>query len=182
MSQHSEQREAKTLITDRVDNLNQCLNIICNGRVEAIPTLALEWKIVPSYKWASIPSKCNGLELEFFEDISAVNINSEIKLICRKFKYKFEAKNNVTYHSQRIIKPGWQFRYELDDKGSAHSFMNACSYSALVSSTTTRFPPYHLHVDEIPEVGDSLHYPLDEPNEPLNVIYDIIRLIKDEFV
>jgi len=182
MSQQSEQRQAQTLIVDRVDNLNQCLNIICDGRIEAIPIAALEWKIVPAYKWPAIPTKCDGLELEFFEDISAVNINNEIKLICRKFKYKLETVNNVTHHSQRIIGPGWQFRYELDDKGSAHSFINACNYLALVSATTIRLPPCHLHVDEIPAVGDSLHYPINEPNEPLNVIYDIIRLIKDEFV
>ena len=40
MSQRSEKRQAQTLITDRVDDLNQCLNIICDGRIEAIPIAA----------------------------------------------------------------------------------------------------------------------------------------------
>jgi hypothetical protein len=133
-------------------------------------------------KWDSIPVRCKGLELELKEEIFAMRLEEEIKLVCNRFSYKLEAKGRVTDHSQRTLDAGWHFRYELNDAGEIHSFENACNASAVATATSRRFPPFHMHVRERSDLGDSLHYPISEPIQPLNVVFDIIRLIKDEFV
>lgn len=182
MSLRSENREASTLIQKRLDSLNECLHIITSGSVVAIPVLAMNWKIVPAMNWDSLPLKCRGLELGFNEEIITIRSGGEVRLVCRRFCYKLEAKSSITDHNQRRLNAGWQFRYELDDRGPVHSFANACTASALVTATTRRLPAFHMHVKEMSDLDDSLHYPISEPSEPPNIIFNVIRLIKDEFI
>ncbi len=60
--------------------------------------------------------------------------------------------------------------------------MTACAADAIGQATSRRFPPYHMHVTEKSDLSDNLHYPIGEPTQPLGLVFEILRLIKDEFV
>ena len=49
-------------------------------------------------------------------------------------------------------------------------------------SADTKLTVWGMHVKEVAGVYDDLHYPIGEPEKPLNLIFEIIRLIKDEFI
>jgi len=76
----------------------------------------------------------------------------------------------------------WHFRYELNDRGPEHSFTTACIADAIKQATNRRLPPYHMHIAEKSALSDDLHYPIGEPTQPLDLVFEVLRLVKDEFV
>jgi len=179
---HREQRQAQKLVNDRVASINKVLRVTCVGSVEACPTGALRWQIVPTWKRPALPIRCDGLILVFYEEIVVLPTNLGVRLICERFKYTVEATKNLTDHRSRTVPVGWHFRYERDDKGPQHSFMTACVANAIKQATNRRLPLYHMHVAEKSNLSDDLHYPIGEPVQPLDLVFEILRLVKDEFV
>lgn len=177
-----EQREAQKLVDARVADINRVLRVTCVGRVEAQPTGALRWQIVPTWGRTALPIKCDGLLLVFHEEIVALPTDLGVRLICERFEYRVEATKDLTDHQSRVVPAGWHFRYELDDRGPEHSFLAACVADAIRQATNRRLPPYHMHVAEKSALSDNLHYPIGEPIQPLDLVFEILRLVKDEFV
>jgi hypothetical protein len=129
-----------------------------------------------------LPIRCDGLSLAFDEEIVVLPTNSGVRLLCERFEYKVEATKDLTDHRSRTVPAGWHFRYERDDRGPEHSFMAACVADAVGQATNRRLPLYHMHVAEKSALSDDLHYPIGEPVKPLDLIFEILRLVKDEFV
>ena len=179
---HREQTEAQKLVNVRVADINRVLRVTCVGGVEAQPTGALRWQIAPTWKRTTLPIRCDGLLLVFHEEIVVLPTNLGVRLIFERFQYKVEATKNLTDHRSRTVPAGWHFRYERDDRGPEHSFMVACVADAIRQATNRRLPLYHMHVAEKSALSDHLHYPIGEPVQPLNLVFEILRLVKDEFV
>jgi hypothetical protein len=177
-----EQRDAQKLVDDRISIINEILKVICRGGVEGKPKGALRWEIAP--RWGNeIPIRCDGLSLVFLEELSALPSDSGFRLVCVRFKYKVEAMREVKISQNRTIPLGWQVRYELSDSGPAHSFENACSPTAIVNASKRRSPLFHAHIEENGSIlDDSFHYPIGDQAQPLHLAYEILRLIKDEFI
>jgi hypothetical protein len=129
-----------------------------------------------------MPIKCVGLTLVFHEEIVALSTDLGVRLICERFEYRVEASRDLTDYHSRAVPAGWHFRYELNDRGPEHSFMTACVADAIKQATNRRFPPYHMHVAEKSALSDNLHYPIGEPMQPLDLVFEVLRLVKDEFV
>lgn len=182
MSRRREQREAQASIDRRLTDLNQCLSLISLSKVEGRPIGLLQWEIVPVMRWATLPLKCKGLTLKFHEEIMALPTDNGVNLTCQRFEYKLEALESLTDQYNRKLIAGWHFLYELNDRGAEHLFKAACTAAAIKQATHRRLPAYHLHVAENSDIRDDLHYPIGEPSEPLNIAFEIIRLISDEFV
>jgi hypothetical protein len=126
--------------------------------------------------------KCDGLLLIFQEEIAAIPSDLGIRLICERFEYKVEATKDLMDHQSRTVAAGWHFRYELNDRGPEHSILASCSADAVRQATNRRLPLYHMHVAEKSDLSDHLHYPIGEPIQPLDFIFEVLRLIKDEFL
>lgn len=182
MSRRREQKEAHKQVNTRVANLNSVLELICTGRVEAQPIDVLRWRIVPSWKRETLPIRCDGLSLVFHEEIMAVPTEIGFRLTCVRFEYKVEATKDLIGRQECIVPSGWHFRYELDDKGLEHSFAASCVADAIRQAKARRRPPYHMHVAESQGLSDNFHYPLGEPSQPLDLVFEILRLVKDEFL
>lgn len=177
-----EQREGRKLVDARVADINSALRVVCIGGIEARPTGALRWQIVPTWGRVTLPIRCDGLSLFFHEEIVALSIGLGVRLICERFEYKVEASRDLTDYRNRVVPAGWHFRYELDDRGPEHSFITACVADAIKQATNRRLPPYHVHVAEKSALSDNLHYPIGEPMQPLDLVFEVLRLVKDEFV
>ncbi len=177
-----EQRESQKLVDIRVGDINKALRATCVGTIEARATGALQWQLIPTWGRSALAIRCDGLFLAFYEVVTALPTGSGVRLICDRFHYKVEATKDLTDHQSRTVPAGWQFRYELNDRGIEHSFMTACVADAIEQANSRRFPPYHMHVAEKSALSDKLHYPIGEPTQPLSLVFEILRLIKDEFV
>lgn len=129
-----------------------------------------------------MPIRCDGLSLSLLEEITALPVESGIRLVCEKFVYKVEASMKLTNHRSRLVSQGWHFRYEFRDSGPENEYASSCVPDAIRRCRTRRLPSYHMHVAEKDGVYDDLHYPIGDPSDPLALIFELVRLIKDEFV
>ena len=175
-------REDKRQIFARVDLLNECLKVVCVGGVEAKPVDRMRWIILPRWDQTALPLRCHGLSLILQEELATIPSYEGVRLIPERFLYKLEADKNIQNGRLRSLVAGWHFRYELNDKGPEHRYEATCLPQALLTAEGSRFPLYHMHVKEVTGVYDDLHYPIGEPERPLNLVFEIIRLIKDEFI
>lgn len=85
-----------------------------------------------------------------------------------------------TLKTDRLLKD-WEFRYEFDPRGAEHGMPKVCEPSALENRVDDRLPPFHIHVCEKGTINSDLHYPIGIPETPLELLFEIIRLIRDEF-
>lgn len=178
----NEQRQAQKLVDIRVANINSVLRVVCVGGVEARPISTLQWQIAPTWRRPALDIRCDGLLLIFREEITALPTDLGVRLICERFQYRVEATKDLTDHQNRAVAAGWHFRYELEDRGPEHLSTAACVADAIRQATERRLPPYHIHVTEKSDLSDHLHYSIGEPIQPLDLIFEILRLVKDEFV
>lgn len=105
-----------------------------------------------------------------------------VRLIYERFEYKIEASRDLTDYRSRVVPVGWHFHYELDDRGPGHSFITACFADAIKQATNRRLPCYQMHIAENSDLSEDPHYPIGEPIQPLDLVFEDLRLVKDEFV
>ncbi len=177
-------KERELAVTTRVTEINQRLRYLSNYTVTNVSRGPESWCILPTdkmFQTDGFPIYGNKYRLSVIEYLGT----SADKLIFTYFRYKLKKSTDVA--TKRVVitdmlPMDWEFRYEFNPRGEEHAMPKAGDSDTLKARTEDRFPPFHMHVYERSTVGDDLHYPLGIPEKPFDLLYEVIRLIHDEFI
>jgi len=177
-------KERELAVTTRVKEINRRLKYLSRYSVTYIPRGPESWCILPTDKMFQndgFPIFGNKYRLLVNEYLGT----SADKLIFTYFRYRLKKVRDLSTKRIAItdgLPRDWEFRYEFNPRGEEHAMPQAGEPDALQARTGDRFPPFHMHVYEKGTIGDNLHYPLGIPEEPFDLLFEVIRLIHDEFI
>jgi len=177
-------KERELAVTTRVIEINRRLRHLSRYTVTHISRGPESWCILPTdrmFQKDGFPILGNKFRFLVNENFGT----SADKLIFTCFRYRLKKVTDVSTERVAItdrLPMDWEFRYEFEPRGEEHSMPRAGEPDALQARTGDRFPPYHMHVYEKGTIGDDLHYPLGTPEEPFDLLFEVIRLIHDEFI
>lgn len=176
-------QEREQAISTRVMNINQRLNYLSRYTVASVPNGPESWCIRPTdrmFQKDGFPILGNKFRLLINEDL---RISSD-QLIFTYFRYRLNKVSDIVSGTEAItdkLQTAWELRYDFEPRGDEHEMPHAGEPNAYIKKTSRRFPPFHIHINE-QGVGDNLHYPLGIPDNPFDLIFEIMRLIYDDFI
>jgi hypothetical protein len=176
-------KERESAVSERVTEINRRLKHLSDYTVTYFPLGREIWYILPAirlFQEDGFPILGNKFSLLITENLGT----SADKLTFTYFRYRLRKISDVS--TERVatdrLPMDWEFRYEFDLRGEEHAMPRAGEPDALQDRTGDRFPPFHMHVYEKSTIGDDLHYPLGIPERPFDLLFEVIRLIRDEFI
>lgn len=184
-------QERHLLVAERVDDINRRLRFVSQYRMSYVPKGPDTWVILPAeriFRDEGLPILGDKFRFLISEDVSIVPTSTEVEvgeLIFVRFCYRLKRTMQVLMKgaiNSDLLPMDWEFRYEFDPRGEEHAMPQAGEPSALQNRTGPRLPPFHIHVLEKTTIGDDLHYPLGMPKKPLELLFEVLRLIRDEFI
>ena len=177
-------KERELAVTLRVTEINRRLEHLSRYTVTNFSREPESWRILPTHKLFQedgFPILGNKFRLLIIEDLGT----SADKLIFTYFRYRLKKITDLSPERVAItdgLPMDWEFRYEFNPRGEEHAMPQAGEPDALQARTGDRFPPFHMHVYEKGTIEDDLHYPLGIPEKPFDLLFEVIRLIHDEFI
>ena len=184
-------RDRQQLVVERVDAINKRLKYLSSYRVDCVPQGPDWWHILPKlgiFKAQGLPIYGKKFCLLIEEVLYIMTTKEEPEIgelrfrsFCYALKKITDPDSQGTFKSDLLPKD-WEFRYEFDPRGEEHGMPQSCNPDALKNRFGDRLPPFHMHVCEKGTVDSDLHYPIGNPEPPLELLFEIIRLIRDEFV
>lgn len=183
-SRHKAIKERESAVTTRVTEINRRLKHLSRYTVTHISRGPESWCILPTDKMFQkdgFPILGNKFRLLVNENWGT----SSDMLILTYFRYRLKKVTDLSTKRVAItdgLPIDWEFRYEFDPRGDENAMPRAGEPDALQAGTGDRLPPYHMHVYEKSTIGDELHYPLGMPEKPFDLLFEVIRLIRDEFI
>lgn len=176
-------RQRRKLIEDRVAEINKRLQLVSSQYVHPVSQGPDRWYIVPFRQFIDqgFVIRGNKFRLKIWEDISTHSDELAPVGFCYALKKIVDPDASGTIGTNLLPKD-WEFRYDFSPRGEEHEMPGACSLDALNNRVADRLPPFHVHVCELGTVDDTLHYPIGTPEKPLELLFEIIRLVQDEFL
>lgn len=177
-------KEREQTVDARVTEINRRLKYLSLYTVTHFSKGPESWCILPvnkMFREDGFPILGNKFRLLVDEDLST----SGEKLIFTYFRYRLKKVRDISTERAALtdrLPMDWEFQYEFNDRGEEHSMPQACEPDVLEARTGERFPPFHMHVNEKGTIGKDLHYPLGIPEKPFDLLFEVIRLIRDEFI
>jgi hypothetical protein len=184
-------RGRQQLVVDRVDEINKRLKYLSSYRVDYVPRGPDSWHILPNiglFKEQGFPIHGEKFRLLIEEKLYIMITKEEPEIGELRFhSFCYALKKTVDPDLQETLKTDllpkdWEFRYEFSPRGVEYDMPQACEPDALKNRVDDRLPPFHMHVYEKGTINSDLHYPIGNPEAPLELLFEIIRLILDEFI
>lgn len=184
-------RDRQQLVVERVDAINNRLKYLSSERVDYVPRGPDSWHILPKlrvFKDQGFPIHGKKFRLLIEEYLYIITTKEEpevgelrFRSFCYALKKIADPDLQKTLKTDLLLKD-WEFRYEFLPRGEEYGMPQACEPDALRNRVDDRLPPFHIHVYEKGTINSDLHYPIGNPETPLELLFEIIRLILDEFI
>jgi len=183
-------RDRQQLVVERVDAINKRLKYLSSYRVDCVPRGPDSWQILPKlgvFKEQGFPIHGQKFRLLIEENLYIMTTKEEPETGELRFhSFRYALKKTLDPDLQEMLKTDlllkdWEFRYEFNPRGAEYDMPQACEPDALRNRVDDRLPPFHMHVYERGTINADLHYPIGTPETPLELLFEIIRLIRDEF-
>lgn len=177
-------KERELAVDTRVTEINRRLKYLSLYTVTHFSNGPESWCILPMnrmFREDGFPILGNKFRFLVDENLST----SGDKLIFTYFRYRLKKVADISTESVAItheLPVDWEFRYDFNLCSEEHAMPRAGEPDALQYRTGDRLPPFHMHVYEKSTIGDDLHYPLGIPEKPFALLFEVIRLIRDEFI
>jgi hypothetical protein len=177
-------KEREREVTGRVTEINRRLKYLSPYAVTHFSDGSESWCILPMNKMFQnngFPISGNKFLFLVTEKLST----SGGRLTLTYFRYRLKKVTDIFTKgvvATDKLPMDWEFRYDFNPRGEEHAMPQAGDSVALQGRAGDRLPAFHMHVYEKGTIGDDLHYPIGTPDNPWELLFEVIRLIHDEFI